>query len=135
MSGGSTTTTENNNPYSDALATNAGAMWKMLEPMIVSGMEGRVTPMGEISAGTQDQISKHYAGRFGQPTGTEQFNRGQQANWENLTKPNMDWMKAAGGLYSAAGTPGPGGTTSTTQTDLGAMDYMSLAALIAAIVR
>lgn len=135
MAGGGTTTVDNNNPYSNALATNAGAMWKLLEPMVKAGMEGRTTPLGETTAGTQEQISRHYAGRFGQPTGTEQFNRGLQTNYEDLTKPNMDWMKAAGGLYSAAGTPGPGGTTSTTQTDLGALDYAQLAMLIAAMVR
>lgn len=103
--------------------------------MVKAGMEGRTTPLGETTAGTQEQISRHYVGRFGQPTGTEQFNRGLQTNYEDLTKPTMDWMKAAGGLYSAAGTPGPGGDYKHNANRPWRIDHAQLAMLIAAMVR
>lgn len=133
MGGSTTTTVDNNNPYSNALATSAGATWKMLEPMIVANLQGRQTPMGETTQGATEQIMRHYAGRYGQPTGTETFNQGLEKGWEDLTKPNMDWMKVAGGLYGA-GQQGPGGTTTTANQNLGPLDYAQIAATLAALI-
>lgn len=133
MAGNTTTTVDSNNPYSNALATTAGGTWKLLEPMIVANLQGRQTPMGEITQGTSEQISRHYAGRYGQPTGDELLNSNMAKGWEDLTKPNMDWMKLASGLYGA-GQPSTGGTTTTGTTTPGALDYASLAATLAALV-
>ena len=130
--GGSTTTVDNNNPYTNALARNVGASWETLAPMIIAGMQGKQTPIGELTTGTREQIMRHYGGRYGRPF-DESFRRGIGQEYENLTKPTGDWMQLAGGLYGA-GQPSAGGTTTTTQKQLSPMDYMQMAGTLALLL-
>lgn len=131
-SGGSSTTVDVNNPYSNALAKNAQSAYGVYAPFLKAQLEGRSTPYTDITTATTGRNARHYAGKYGTPVGDINFQEGLTKSNEASTMPNAAALSQLMGMYGY-GTPSSGGSTSNTQQNLGTLDYLQLAATIAGL--
>lgn len=129
--GGSTSITDDNNPYRRQLAANAESAYGFTMPFLQALAEGQQTPFTQVNNLNSERMKRYYAGRYGIPVGSAGFQGGLDAGRESSTMPDKNAMQSIMQMYGM-GSPSAGGTTTTTQQKPGIMDYAQLAAIIAA---
>jgi hypothetical protein len=134
MGGSTTTVTDQNNPYTNALAKNAESAYGFSMPFLQAQVAGQKTPYSDINDLTSQRMMKYYAGRYGMQAGDPNLQEGYTQGTEGMTKPNESAMQQLMQMYGI-GSPSAGGTTTTSKQNLGMMDYANIAATIAAIAK
>lgn len=131
-SGGTTTTVDSNNPYSNALSKNAMSAYGLYTPFLKAQLEGQKTPFSDITNIGSQMTAKHFAGKYGQPIGDANLQDSFMKGDEALTMPNESALAQIMSMYGV-GSPSGGGTTQYSKQNMGSMEQAQLALSIAAL--